>query len=199
METQLESNKYIIFENVFSERILKILSSYTQLLPTDKRTEQYWTDMHKLYPDTPNAFTCDVLGKDRMEIISELFENTRLPCYHKRWLRDADIAIHKMPDGTFVPKHKDHCIFSMTLFISPTIDYTGGNFLWWDDNNNMLTVEPKYNTGIVAYYDNFKHGANHQVTTIHGGIRYTMQLFVFDKRNKSTDKDKYALWEKNND
>jgi len=26
-----------------------------------------------------------------------------------------------------------------------------------------------------------------------------MQLFVFDKRNKSTDNDKYALWEKNND
>jgi hypothetical protein len=194
METQLENNKYTVFENLLSTKALSILEKYAQLLPNDKNTTDTWTDMHRLYPDLPNAYTCDVLGKDRLEILNELYNNETLPCYKKTWLRDADIAIHKMPHNTVVPKHTDYCMFSITLFLSKDKSFTGGEFIWWDDNDDVHVVEPAYNKAIIACYDTFKRGASHEVPPIKDGIRYTMQLFVFEKRSE-TDEDRYAHWE----
>jgi hypothetical protein len=55
-------------------------------------------------------------------------------------------------------------------------------------------VSSQYNRGIVVGNKVFKRGLSHEVTSVEEGVRFTLQLFVFDKREK-TDDNKSAIWE----
>jgi hypothetical protein len=191
MVTQLESKKYTVVDNVLSEKALKILESYAKLLPNDKSSYDVWPSEATHSNTAPECFTCDVLGKDRLEIITELYNNEQLPCYKKTWLKDCDIAVQKLPKGGFIPKHTDHCILSLTVFLS---ECEGGEFFWWDTSNNKHVVTPSFNKGIIAFYDTYVRGASHEVNEVKEGIRYTMQLFVFDKKNRTQEK-KSVVWD----
>lgn len=180
----MQTNKYTVVENVLSERSLKLLEPYLQLLPDDKNTKDTWAEMYEVHAGAADAYTQQVLGTDRLTIIEELFNNPKLPCYKKRWLLNAEVDVHKLPDTAFVPKHKDYCMFSLTLFLCKDKDFVGGNFVWWDDDNNVIIVEPEYNKGIIACYDDFRDGADHEVSPVSGGVRYSMQLFVFNGKIK---------------
>ena len=190
----MESKKYTIIENIFSDKVLKILAPYAKLLPTDKSSYDVWPAASTNNNTAPECFTCDVLGKDRLEVINELYNNDSLPCYKKNWLRDCDIAIQKIPVGGFIPKHKDHCILSLTVFLSKV---EGGEFWWWDHNNDKHIVNSCYNTGIISCFDNYSRGPSHEVNVVKEGIRYTMQLFVFDKK-KTTIDDPSVIWDMEN-
>lgn len=194
METQLESNGYIVIKNILSDKALKILKPYARLLPTDKSSYNVWPKKSTNNNTAPECFTCDVLGKDRLEIIDELYNNQTLPCYKKTWLKDCDIAVQKIPVGGFIPKHTDHCILSLTVFLS---DVKGGEFWWWDHNNDKHIVNSCYNTGIISYSENYSRGASHEVNVVEEGIRFTMQLFVFDKKDRTTEK-KSVIWDMEN-
>ncbi len=188
METQLENKGYIVVDNVLSENALNILKPYAVLLPSDKSSYDVWPAESTNNNTAPECFTCDILGKDRIEIINELYNNSQLPCYKKSWLKNCDIAIQKIPKGGFIPKHTDYCILSLTVFLSTV---KGGEFIWWD-NNTVHTVVPEYNKGVISCYDTYKRGASHKVTEVTDGVRFTMQLFVFDKNSK-TDEIKSAI------
>lgn len=191
METQLESKGYTVINDVFSDRVLDILKPYANLLPNDKSSYDVWSDESTNNKTAPECFTCDVLGNDRLAVIDELFNNKNLPCYQKKWLKDCDIAIQKLPVGGFIPKHTDHCILSLTVFLS---EVTGGEFFWWDSNNVKHVINTKYNAGIISCKENFQRGLFHEVNTVTSGIRFTLQLFVFDKKHKTTDV-KGVVWE----
>lgn len=192
MEMQLENKGYTVVKNILSNKALTILEPYAKILPTDKSSYDVWPDESTNNKTAPECFTCDVLGVDRIKIIEELYSNEQLPCYHKKWLRDCDIAVQKIPEGGFIPKHTDHCIFSLTVFLS---EVKGGEFLWWDDSNIKNIVNTKYNTGVISVSNAFERGLSHEVSKVEEGIRFTLQLFVFDKRNKSND-EKGVIWEK---
>lgn len=190
-EMQLENKGYTVVNNILSDKALNILKPYAELLPTDKSSYDVWPSEATLNNTAPECFTCDVLGKDRLEIIDELYNNETLPCYKKTWLKYCDIAIQKLPEGSFIPKHTDHCILSLTVFLS---EVGGGEFLWWDQHNNMHTVSTSFNTGIIANYESYVRGASHEVQKVTNGVRYTMQLFVFDKKNESGE-IKSVIWD----
>jgi len=191
MEMPLENKKFIVVDNIFSERVLNILKPYAQLLPSDKSSYDVWPAESTNNNTAPECFTCDVLGKDRIEIIDELYNNNNLPCYHKKWLKDCDIAIQKIPLGGYIPKHTDHCIFSLTVFLS---EVKGGEFYWWNFNGSKYCIDSKYNKAIISICDNFERGLSHEVSKVEEGIRYTFQLFVFDKKQQTKD-EKGVIWE----
>jgi hypothetical protein len=192
MEMPLENKQYIIAEDVLSKKVLKLLEPYARLLATDKSSYNVWPNEMTFNKTAVECFTCDVLGKDRIEIIDELYSNTALPCYNKTWLKGADIAVQKIPAGGQIPKHTDHCIFSLTVFLS---SITGGEFVWWDHTDNQHTVTPKYNTGIISCADTYSRGLAHEVLPVQDGVRYTAQIFVFDKTKSSTNETKSVIWE----
>lgn len=194
MEMQLENKGYIVVKNILSDKALKILEPYAKLLPTDKSSYDVWPGQATNNNTSPECFTCDVLGSDRLEIINELYNNQSLPCYKKTWLRDCDIAVQKIPVGGTIPKHTDHCILSLTVFLS---EVKGGEFWWWDHNNDKHIVNSCYNTGIISCADNYTRGASHEVNVVEEGTRFTMQLFVFDKKNKTAEK-KSVIWDMEN-
>lgn len=190
MEMQLESKIYTVVESILSDKVLKILEPYAKLLPNDKSSYDVWAAESTNNNTAPECFTCDVLGKDRLEIVEELYNNDRLPCYQKKWLRNCDIAVQKLPVGGFIPKHTDHCVFSLTVFLS---NVSGGEFVWWD-NEVVHIVTPSVNTGVIACYNTYIRGASHEVKEVKEGVRYTMQLFVFDKKDRTTD-NKSVVWD----
>ena len=179
MVMQLESKKFLVVDNIFSDKVLKILEPYAKLLPTDKSSYSAWPDKSTNNKTAPECFTCDITGKDRLLVIEELYNNPILPCYQKKWLKSSDIAIQKIPITGFIPKHSDYCLFSLTVFLS---DCEGGEFCWWDENNTSYLIEPYINRGIInSYCENFSRGASHKVLPVQSGTRFTLQLFVFDK------------------
>ena len=192
METQLENKQYRVFENLFSSKTLNIIESYAKLLPDDKSSYTVWPSEATNNNTAPECFTCDILGKDRLEIINELYNNSKLPCYKKSWLKDSNIVVQKLPIGGHIPKHTDYCIFSLTLFLSTP---SGGEFVWWDERNNEHIVTPKFNNAVIACYKNFIRGASHEVRRVNDDVRFTLQLFVFDKTKSSTNETKSVIWE----
>jgi hypothetical protein len=192
METQLENKIYTVVDNIFSDKVLTMLEPYAKLLPSDKSSYSVWPAESTNNNTTPECFTCDVLGNDRLAVINELYNNADLPCYKKSWLKSCDIVVQKMPVGGLIPKHSDYCIFSLTVFLS---EVEGGEFVWWDSNNNLHTVDTKYNTGVIACYNNYLRGASHRVQPVLAGLRLTLQLFVFDKFNKSDNTLKSVIIE----
>jgi hypothetical protein len=192
METQLENKIYTVVDNIFSDKVLTMLEPYAKLLPSDKSSYSVWPAESTNNNTTPECFTCDVLGNDRLAVINELYNNADLPCYKKSWLKSCDIVVQKIPVGGLIPKHSDYCIFSLTVFLS---EVEGGEFVWWDSNNNLHTVDTKYNTGVIACYNNYLRGASHRVQPVLAGLRLTLQLFVFDKFNKSDNTSKSVIIE----
>lgn len=184
METQLENKGYIVVNNILSDKALKILEPYAKLLPTDKSSYNVWPSQATNNNTNPECFTCDVLGGDRLEIINELYNNQSLPCYKKSWLRECDIAVQKIPAGGSLPKHTDYCILSLTVFLS---EVKGGEFCWWDQNNIKHVISTSYNTGIVSNSSNYSRGPSHEVNVVEEGTRFTLQLFVFDKKKKTAE------------
>ena len=193
METQLENKGYIVVDNIFSDKVLTILEPYAKLLPSDKSSYNVWPNEVTFNKTAVECFTCDVLGKDRLAVIDELYNNIKLPCYQKKWLKDCDIAVQKIPVGGFIPKHSDHCIFSLTVFLS---EVKGGEFYWWDEADEKHTIQSSYNTGIISYQDTFTGGFLHEVATVEQGVRFTLQLFVFDKKKQSKE-TQGVVWEIN--
>lgn len=181
---QLENKDYIVVDNILSDKALKILGSYAKLLPTDKSSYNVWPSEATNNNTAPECFTCDVLGSDRLEIINELYDNQSLPCYKKTWLKNCDIVVQKLPVGGFIPKHTDYCILSLTVFLS---EVKGGEFFWWDNNQNKHIVNSCYNRGIISCSDNYFRGLSHEVNIVEEGTRFTLQLFVFDKKNKTAE------------
>ena len=190
MVMQLANKQYKVFENLFSSNTLNIIESYAKLLPGDKSSYNVWPSEATNNNTAPECFTCDILGKDRLEIINELYNNSTLPCYKKSWLKDCDIAVQKLPIGGYIPKHTDHCIFSLTVFLSAP---PGGEFVWWDESNNEHVVTPKVNNAVIACYENFIRGASHEVRKVKDDVRFTLQLFVFDKKERTADKS--VVWD----
>lgn len=182
---------YTVVENIFSDKVLKILMPYAKLLPTDKSSYEVWPPESTNNNAAVECFTCDVLGKDRTIIIDELYNNKLLPCYGEKWLKDCDIAVQKLPVDGFMPKHTDYCIFSLTVFLS---EVKGGYFYWWDEKDNKHSVSSCFNKGIFSIAEQFKRGLSHEVTPVEQGIRFTLQLFVFDKRQQTND-NKGVIWE----
>lgn len=193
METQLENNVYNVVDNIFSDKVLTILKPYAKLLPSDKSSYNVWPNEVTFNKTAVECFTCDVLGKDRLEVIDELYNNIKLPCYQKKWLKDCDIAVQKIPVGGFIPKHSDHCIFSLTVFLS---EVKGGEFYWWDEADEKHTIQSSYNTGIISYQDTFTGGFLHEVATVEQGVRFTLQLFGNDKKRQSKE-TQGVVWEIN--
>jgi hypothetical protein len=193
METQLENKGYIVVDNIFSDKVLTILEPYAKLLPSDKSSYNVWPNEVTFNKTAVECFTCDVLGKDRLAVIDELYNNIKLPCYQKKWLKDCDIAVQKIPVGGFIPKHSDHCIFSLTVFLS---EVKGGEFYWWDEADEKHTIQSSYNTGIISYQDTFTGGFLHEVATVEQGVRFTLQLFGHDKKKQSKE-TQGVVWEIN--
>lgn len=192
MEMLLENKHYKVIDNILSDKVLKILEPYSTLLASDKSSYNVWPNEMTFDKTAVECFTCDVLGKDRIAIIEELYSNTALPCYNKTWLKGCDIAVQKIPVGGLIPKHTDHCIFSLTVFLS---SITGGEFSWWDEHDIKHTVTPKYNTGIISCAEGYVRGPAHEVLPVREGIRFTLQVFVFDKTKSSTNETKSVIWE----
>lgn len=173
--------KFTTVDNVFSERTLKMLSKYCDILPTDLSSYDVWPTEITNYNQLPECFTNTLYGADKMVVLDELF-NSKLPCAGKKWLKDSDIAIQKIVPGGNIAKHYDYCQFSLTVFLS---EPAGGEFVWWDKNGKATyTVAPGFNKGVYAFYETgSQEGAAHKVKTVHNNTRYTLQLFVFDKHN----------------
>lgn len=173
--------QYHVVNNVLSEQTLKLLEKYHHIADTDVSSHDLWSDeLTDGGKDVAN-YSVQLSGKDKVTIIADIAENTDLPCAGKKWIRDADIAIQKLPPGGIVRSHFDHCKFSLTVFLQQC---DGGEFCWTDENNVEHTVKPTVNTGIYAYYDEYQYGACHRVKPVTGDkVRVTMQLFVFDKQH----------------
>lgn len=182
--TRLENKRFNVIDDVFSDKVLTILKSYTKPLPVDKSSYDVWPAESTNNKTAVECFTCDIVGNDKAQILYELYENATLPCYKKTWLKHCDIAIHKMPVGSSIYKHADNCIFSLTVFLST---FDGGKFIWWEGDIAHI-VEPALNKGIYAYYDNYTIGADHQVTDVESNTRYTLQLFLYPKNIAGTQR-----------
>lgn len=181
--------EFVQVDNVFSQHILTMLTEHCHINSSDNSSYDIWPAETTNNNTAKECFSETLLGRRRMLVIQDLYENPILPCYQKPWLKTADIAIQKLPPGGYITRHMDTCFFSLTVFLNSVV--SGGEFKWWDADNNTHIVSPRRNTGITAYYD-FKltQGAYHEVTPIDcDQTRYTLQLFVFDK----SDPDKNTV------
>jgi hypothetical protein len=172
---------FVEVQKVFTDYTMKVLSDYCDLYHADNKSSyRAWPEEATLEKNAPECFSQDVLGKDRMLILNELYYHRELPCAGNKWLMSADIAVQKLPHGGFIPMHQDNCRFSLTVFLS---EVDGGEFVWMD-GAHQYTVSPSINKGIYAMYDDFCIGPPHEVKTVQNESgRITLQLFVFDKSN----------------
>ena len=180
--------------DVFSDSTLAVLKNYCSILPSDSSSYDVWPNQITNYNQLPECFTSTVQGKDKMIILNELYNHSVLPCAGEKWIKDADIAIQKIVPGGSIAEHRDHCRFSLTVFLSEVI---GGEFVWKNGTETVrYTVSPQYNRGIYAYYPNIEVGAKHEVLPVIADTRYTLQLFVFDQENNyaAIFGDKYDIY-----
>lgn len=181
--------------NVFSDSSLAVLKKYCSILPSDSSSYDVWPSQITNYNQLPECFTSSLQGKDKMFILNELFNHSELPCAGEKWLKDADIAIQKIVPGGSIAEHRDHCRFSLTIFLS---EVDGGEFVWKNESGTVrYTVSPQYNRGIYAHYPAIEVGAFHEVLPVLANTRYTLQLFVFDQENNyvATCGNKYDIYQ----
>lgn len=163
-------------EDVFNEQILYMLQSkFCRVKRTDNSSYKVWPTASTASGTLPEVFSETVSDGDRMALILAIASNDKLPFYRDEGLKFAQFAVQKMPAGCSIPAHADICKASLTVFLSET---SGGEFVWLD-NGTEVSIAPKVNCGVYAYFDNVIEGATHKTNPVEGtDTRYTLQMFL---------------------
>jgi predicted 2-oxoglutarate/Fe(II)-dependent dioxygenase YbiX len=93
-----------------------------------------------------------------------------------------EVQIIKYDVGDYILKHQDTTGYGLTgtkidryyvLNIILNDTFEGGDFVYYDINNNPITLEKKAGTGMI-----FKTNVFHQVNPITEGVRYSFCVFI---------------------
>lgn len=163
-------------ENVFSKGLLELIQSkYCTIKTTDNSSYNVWPAESTNNNTLPEAFSETVTDGVRMALILAIASNNQLPFSKDEGLKFAQFAVQKMPAGCSIPAHADTCKASLTVFLS---EVKGGEFIWLD-NGTEVSIAPKVNCGVYAYFDNVVEGAIHKTNPVEGiDTRYTLQMFL---------------------
>jgi hypothetical protein len=169
---------YLIQDNVLSIDLVDSLhEKYAKILDTDLSSYEIWPKETTQYGALPESFAANIEGSERINIITELYNNPSSPFYKNKMIRNGRIAIQKLVDGGSIPVHSDVCIGSLTLFLNKD-EIQGGEFYWTDKDGNKHCVTPAYNRGVYTLADTVVTTASHGVNPVIGSNRYTLQMFV---------------------
>jgi len=172
---------YEVVEDVLSaECIEDIYSKYYQITESDESSHYAWDQGVTRNREIPAAYTTQILSRDRMMIANELYTRTSSPFYKMKSVIHCDIAAYKYPVGCWVPFHIDTCMASLTLFLNR--DWTesqGGCFQWYDSENKLYAVVPRFNTGVSLVLAEQSTSPEHGVTVVCGAEhRFSLQIFM---------------------
>ena len=169
---------YLVQDNVLSTELVdRLHEKYARILDTDLSSYKIWPKEVTQDNSLPESFASNIEGVERINIITELYNNPDSPFYKNKMIRNGRIAIQKLLDGGSIPVHSDVCVGSLTLFLNKDI-IQGGEFYWIDCNGAEHQVSPAYNRGVYTLADTVITTANHGVITVVGSNRYTLQMFV---------------------
>ena len=189
MENKVSFN---LTDSVLSASSLKLLDKHCCISESDISSYDIWPTDVTNDGNATECFTHNIQGQERSMILNDIYNNQDLPCYKKNWIRDADLAIQKIPQAGYITRHVDSCYFSLTVFLNDVEQ--GGYFVWWDDNQDKHYIKPVRNQGIYAHYDKHSQGADHEVSVVNSPeVRYTLQLFVFDKTDENINSVKIII------
>ena len=176
-----------LLTDVLSVPTLIELGKHASVSDTDISSYDIWPTEVTEDDQAPECFTHNLTGKIRSMVLHDIFMNDQLPCYKQSWVKNADVAIQKIPHQGFITRHIDTCEFSLTVFLNTV--HHGGHFVWADEQNNEHYIKPVFNSGVYAYYETAIQGAQHEVLPVRSKqCRSTLQLFVFDKTKDSSVK-----------
>lgn len=165
---------------MLSDASLRLLDKHCYISEDDISSYEIWPTDVTQDGEATECYTHNIDAGERGMILTDIFNNSDLPCYKQNWLRNADLAIHKIPQTGCITRHADSCYFSLTVFLNDV--QQGGQFVWWDHNQDQHYIKPVRNQGVFAHYDQHGEGADHKVVPVYSPeVRYTLQLFVFDK------------------
>ena len=177
-------------ENIFPQDLIDSLhNKYMTVKEDDQTSYDLWPPLMTEDETLPINYTEHISKKDKLLVLSSLFDNKDLPFYKDSRLKYTNIAIQKISPGSRIPKHSDNAIGSLTVFLNKEYDTSnGGEFIWWDNEETKVSysVIPKYNCGVWALY-NEEDVFPHEVATVNNYTRVSMQLFVWGKDRPFAD------------
>lgn len=166
-------------ENIFSADLVNYLSKkYKDIKPTDLSSYTTWVGAATKDNLLPEVKIENISASDRMLIIDYLY-SSNLPFSKDKHLKNANFTVQKFAPGCSLPVHTDMCIASLTCFLTPVWDINDGGLFHWGDSNMRSAVLPKYNCGVVAYFNGMSETQTHGASIVTGSnIRSTLQMFI---------------------
>jgi hypothetical protein len=178
-------------ENVFPQDVIDSLhNKYITVKEDDLTSYDIWPPLMTEQNTLPANYTQHISKKDKLLVLSLLFDNEDSPFYNDARLRYTNIAIQKISPGSRIPRHTDTALGSLTVFLNKEYDTSnGGEFLWWENEESKVSysVIPKYNCGVWALY-NEGDAMPHEVTTVNNYHRVSIQFFIWGKDQDPTVK-----------
>lgn len=166
-------------ENIFSGDLVDYLSKkYKDIKPTDLSSYTTWVGAATKNNQLPEVKIENLSASDRLLIIDYL-HSSDLSFGKDKNLKNANFTIQKFAAGCSLPEHTDMCVASLTCFLTPTWDINDGGFFHWGNSNMRSAVLPKYNCGVVSYFNGMAETQTHGASIVTGnGVRSTLQMFI---------------------
>ena len=166
--------------NFLPPNIINNLVSKYSLWSDDDKPSDYWPDKTK----SKNAVVKvqKLTKQEEVTIRDFLFESNRSVFQYDNRLKDCVFTVYKAEPGYVLSKHNDHVAGSLTVFITPnTVNNPGGDFVWYDVNDNKHIIKNNLNTGIQwkNLYKEPKANPYHE-TTVNNTDRFTLQMFIME-------------------
>ena len=178
-------------ENIFPQDLIDSLhNNYITVKEDDLTGHDIWPPLMTVDKTLPINYTEHISKKDKLLVLSFLFDNEDSPFYKDARIRFTNIAIQKISPGSRIPRHSDTALGSLTVFLNKEYDTSnGGEFIWWPNEESEVSysVIPKYNCGVWALY-NEGDVWPHEVTTVNNYARVSIQFFIWGKDQDPTVK-----------
>jgi len=175
-------NSFHYTHNFFPTDITEnILSKYSLWNISEDKSSDYWPDGTK----SENAVVKvqKLTKQEEVTIRDFLYESPRSVFCDDNMLRDSVFTVYKAEPGYVLSKHCDNVRGSLTVFLNNDADdNSGGDFVWYDVNDNKHTIKNKFNTAVQwkNLYKDAKANPYHE-TTVNNTDRFTLQMFIMEK------------------
>lgn len=118
---------------------------------------------------------------DRAAVLSCISNNPDF--VHIKKLNRAVINVHRMPTGTSIACHHDHCMSSITVCL--TGDYRGGVFNELGSNGEVInSMQLDKNQACLYHRPDCALSPGHTVSEVTHGTRLSLQIFIPGDLNK---------------
>lgn len=171
---------FTYIENVLSVDVIEHLcEKYSAINPLDENSHYIWDEKMTGNGTMVPTWSTQIEGADRALLRTDLYSNANSPFFQCKDVKHCDVAILKYPKGSSCPRHMDVAIGAMTVFLNRKWSQDKGGLFKYQDNNEWITVTPKYNCAVYTLYNKQTQGPEHAVSEVlTDDVRCVLQVFM---------------------